>query len=136
MASYCTCITIVSSSLSEGTRVKVLEEDDGSGWIKIFKESTEKSGLVPASYLKLDNDEDSEDEVVQPDLSMPVPNVTQVSRSGKYGDDELALAIGEQYELTSGEHGGEHYGEGWWEGINAHGKQGIFPSNYVSDIAF
>jgi formin-binding protein 1 len=50
------------------------------------------------------------------------------------GDDELALVIGENYELTSGEHGGEHYGEGWWEGINAQGKQGIFPSNYVSGV--
>ncbi|PVG02179.1 hypothetical protein CPB86DRAFT_751530 [Serendipita vermifera] len=131
-------------SVDEGTRVKVLEEDDGSGWVKIFKESTEKSGLVPASYLKLDSDEDSEDEAVQPELSMPVPSVAQVSRSGKYvvalydyeaqGDDELALVVGEHYELTSGEHGGEHYGEGWWEGINAHGKQGIFPSNYVQMI--
>jgi formin-binding protein 1 len=84
---------IISSGVSEGTRVKVLEEDDGSGWVKIFKESTEKSGLVPASYLKLDSDEDSDDEVAQPELSMPVPNVSQVPRSGKYGKLFSILAI-------------------------------------------
>jgi formin-binding protein 1 len=48
------------------------------------------------------------------------------------GDDELGLHAGERYELTGGEHGGENYGEGWWEGINSHGQHGIFPSNYVS----
>jgi formin-binding protein 1 len=144
----------------EGTRVKVLEEDDGSGWIKISKNSTEKSGLVPASYLKLDADEDSEEEL-EPDLAIPVPVTSHVQRSGKFGeyqvpwicevgwlmkiivvvalypydaqgDDELGLHAGERYELTSGEHGGENYGEGWWEGINSYGKHGIFPSNYVS----
>lgn len=48
------------------------------------------------------------------------------------GDDELALHAGQRYELTGGEGGGENYGEGWWEGIDSHGKHGIFPSNYVS----
>jgi formin-binding protein 1 len=48
------------------------------------------------------------------------------------GDDELSLVAGERVELSSGENGGEFYGEGWWEGFNSHGKLGIFPSNYVS----
>lgn len=130
-------------SVDEGTRVKVLEEDDGSGWIKIYKESTEKSGLVPASYLKLDSDSD-EDESIHIAPSMPVPELADVVRSGKFvvaiysyeaqGDDELALEVGEHYELTGGEHGGENYGEGWWEGINTQGRHGIFPSNYVQHI--
>jgi hypothetical protein len=64
----------------------VLEEDDGSGWIKIFKQTTETSGLVPASYLRLDKDEDSEDEtLIEPELSMPVPGTIQVPRSNRYG---------------------------------------------------
>jgi uncharacterized protein YgiM (DUF1202 family) len=39
-------------SISEGETVKVLEEDDGSGWIKVVKNSGGK-GLVPASYVEL-----------------------------------------------------------------------------------
>jgi hypothetical protein len=69
---------------AEGTRVEVLEEDDGSGWIKI-KGSTEKSGLVPASYLKLDTDEDSEEEL-EPDFSIPVPIISHIQRSGRFGE--------------------------------------------------
>ncbi|KAG8831561.1 hypothetical protein FRC17_002945 [Serendipita sp. 399] len=130
-------------TVEEGDRAKVLEEDDGSGWVKIQRESTGKTGLVPASYLKLDSDEDSDDEEVIPP-PMPVPVPITIQRSGKYvvaiypydaqGDDELALAEGEKYELTGGEHGGERYGEGWWEGISADGRHGIFPSNYVQHI--
>jgi len=123
----------------------VLEEDDGSGWIKIFKQSTETSGLVPASYLRLDKDEDSEDEtLIESELSMPVPGTTQTPRSNRYvvalysyeaqGDDELPLVAGERVELSSGENGGELYGEGWWEGFNSYGKLGIFPSNYVQHL--
>ncbi|KAG8818716.1 hypothetical protein FRC19_010366 [Serendipita sp. 401] len=131
-------------TVEEGDRVKVLEEDDGSGWVKIQRESTGKSGLVPASYVKLDSDEDSDEEEVMQPPSMPVPEPTTVQRSGKYvvaiypyeaqGDDELALAEGQRYELTGGEHGGDRYGEGWWEGISADGRHGIFPSNYVQHI--
>lgn len=52
------------------------------------------------------------------------------------GDDELGLIAGERYELTGGEHGGDKYGEGWWEGIDAQGRHGIFPSNYVRNGPF
>jgi hypothetical protein len=32
------------------------------------------------------------------------------------GADELSLQPGETLELSSGPEGGEHYGDGWWEG--------------------
>lgn len=38
-------------SISEGETVKVLEEDDGSGWIKVAN-SLGGKGLVPASYVE------------------------------------------------------------------------------------
>lgn len=38
--------------ISEDEMVKVLEEDDGSGWIKVMNDSGGK-GLVPASYVKV-----------------------------------------------------------------------------------
>ena len=79
--------------------MKVLEEDDGSGWVKIYKESTEKSGLVPASYLKLDSDSD-EDEPVQIIPAMPVPQVAGVLRSGKFGKPPLPSVTREENPLT------------------------------------
>jgi uncharacterized protein YgiM (DUF1202 family) len=39
-------------SISEGETVKVLEEDDGSGWIKVANNIGGK-GLVPASYVEV-----------------------------------------------------------------------------------
>jgi hypothetical protein len=44
----------------EGTRVCVLEPDDGSGWAKIVNDETGDSGLVPATYIKGDNAEDDD----------------------------------------------------------------------------
>lgn len=38
-------------SIGEGETVKVLEEDDGSGWVKVANNSGGK-GLVPASYVE------------------------------------------------------------------------------------
>lgn len=39
-------------SIREGETAKVLEEDDGSGWIKVANKRGEK-GLVPASYVEV-----------------------------------------------------------------------------------
>jgi len=38
-------------SIDEGEMVTVLEEDDGSGWVKVANSSGGK-GLVPASYVE------------------------------------------------------------------------------------
>lgn len=38
-------------SVPEGASVHVLEEDDGSGWVKVSHGKS--SGLVPASYVEL-----------------------------------------------------------------------------------
>ena len=38
-------------SIGEGETVKVLEEDDGSGWVKVAN-NTGGKGLVPASYVE------------------------------------------------------------------------------------
>jgi uncharacterized protein YgiM (DUF1202 family) len=38
--------------LPEGSKVRVLEADDGSGWVKVIDLHGD-SGLVPASYLEM-----------------------------------------------------------------------------------
>ncbi|KAF9778598.1 hypothetical protein BJ322DRAFT_1091523 [Thelephora terrestris] len=114
-------------SISEGETVKVLEEDDGSGWIKVANGSGGK-GLVPASYVEAVGAEEK------------VPNVNPKASAqyvrGMYdyqatGDDEIDIKEGSMIQLTPGPRGGKNYGDGWWEGIDERGKKGIFPSNYV-----
>ncbi|KAJ6475039.1 hypothetical protein C8R47DRAFT_1143339 [Mycena vitilis] len=112
--------------VAEGTSVHVLEPDDGSGWVKVS--DGQSAGLVPASYLEYD-------------AAASVAGGGSEQGSGQYvrglysyearGADELGLDEGELVELTSGPNGGQHYGDGWWEGINPAGQKGIFPSNYV-----
>ncbi|KAF7346569.1 hypothetical protein MSAN_01885000 [Mycena sanguinolenta] len=93
--------------VAEGTVVQVIEPNDGSGWVKVS--DGQNAGLVPASYVE-------------------------------YEDATPALAGGGGSEEGSGQYvrgiyagpnGGQHYGDGWWEGINSTGQKGIFPSNYV-----
>ncbi|KAI0662254.1 hypothetical protein C8Q70DRAFT_963999 [Cubamyces menziesii] len=121
-------------AVSAESIVHVLEEDDGSGWVKVADESGAK-GLVPASYI----------EVVD---GTPAPNSSTSSlssgthqTSGEYvrglysykaqGPDEIDVEGGKLIRLTEGPNGGRNYADGWWEGVDASGKKGIFPSNYV-----
>lgn len=115
--------------------VNIIEEDDGSGWIKVVDAEGGK-GLVPATYV----------EVIAPSSSKSTlaTRASPKQGSGKYGlfcahllaspsesespivrgiyeytaqgSDELGLREGEIVELTPGPSGGENYGEGWWEG--------------------
>ncbi|KAJ7781755.1 hypothetical protein DFH07DRAFT_791366 [Mycena maculata] len=117
--------------VAEGTSVQVLEPDDGSGWVKVS--DGQNAGLVPASYVEYEDADTDTD--ATPTGSASGEGSGQYVR-GVYayearGADELGLDEGELVELTSGPNGGQHYGDGWWEGINSSGQKGIFPSNYV-----
>jgi len=119
-------------AISEGAIVHVVEDDDGTGWIKVVDGSGRK-GLVPASYVEIS--QGTKIPLLDPLQSHPRQG------SGKYvrgiydysaqGSDELGISEGEMIELSGGPTGGQNYGDGWWEGINSNGKKGIFPSNYV-----
>ncbi|TFY80912.1 hypothetical protein EWM64_g3101 [Hericium alpestre] len=118
-------------AVEEGTVVHVIEEDDGSGWVKVSDNSGGK-GLVPASYVQVTD-------ASAPPSRAPVPMLQQALTErvrGLYdyqaqGPDELDVREGDIIELTDG---GRNYAEGWWEGIDPRGKRGIFPSNYVEDV--
>ncbi|KAI0084817.1 hypothetical protein BDY19DRAFT_1043519 [Irpex rosettiformis] len=119
-------------AVTEGSFVHVLEEDDGSGWVKVLDNSGKK-GLVPASYV---------------DLQGPAPSIRESTPQGSevlqavgefvravydyeaQGPGELGLQEGQLIRLTDGASGGRNYADGWWEGVGEAGKQGIFPSNY------
>ncbi|KAL1744496.1 hypothetical protein HDZ31DRAFT_38471, partial [Schizophyllum fasciatum] len=114
-------------AVHEGALVSVVEPDDGSGWVKVA-DGSGKSGLVPASYI-----EAAQEEVATPAAQQHFGSGTYVRAIYDYqagGSDELPLKDGELYELSSGPSGGQNYGDGWWEGYDAQGRKGIFPSNY------
>ncbi|RPD62761.1 hypothetical protein L226DRAFT_532256 [Lentinus tigrinus ALCF2SS1-7] len=121
-------------AVSAESTVHVLEEDDGSGWVKVADDSGGK-GLVPASYVEL------LDGGQTPRSSTPSLSHQQTSQDyvrGVYaykaqGPDEIDVEEGKLIQLTDGPNGGKNYADGWWEGIDASGKKGIFPSNYVED---
>ncbi|KAF8192143.1 hypothetical protein BJ912DRAFT_963009 [Pholiota molesta] len=113
--------------VQEGEIVHIVESDDGSGWAKV--ENLEgNSGLVPASYLKVRDVQVGED---SEGVDTSKKRVRALYPYMAQGADELSLQPGETLELSSGPEGGEHYGDGWWEGFNVQGRKGIFPSNYV-----
>ncbi|KZV73725.1 hypothetical protein PENSPDRAFT_732757 [Peniophora sp. CONT] len=111
--------------------VTILEEDDGSGWVKVADDKGGR-GLVPASYV----------EVVGSSPTTPQASTIKSGPTGKtvrglydyeaQGPDELDVTEGCVLQLTPG---GENYADGWWEGIDAHGKKGIFPSNYAGYVS-
>ncbi|KAI0755276.1 hypothetical protein C8Q80DRAFT_422803 [Daedaleopsis nitida] len=115
--------------------VHVLEEDDGSGWVKVADDSGGK-GLVPASYLEFLAGGET------PRSTTPSVSHQQTAQDyvrGIYaykaqGPDEIDVEDGGLIQLTDGPSGGRSYADGWWEGIDPSGKRGIFPSNYVDNV--
>lgn len=115
----------------------MLEEDDGSGWVKVADNSGAK-GLVPASYVEL------LESTPAPTSSTPSSGPGTDQNAGEYGTifstasfffcslkqrsvrgiyayaaqgpDELDVEEGAMFRLTAGPTGGRNYAEGWWEG--------------------
>jgi hypothetical protein len=110
--------------------VRVIEEDDGSGWVKVVDEDGDR-GLVPASYIESVDVTQAASPGIEPSLGSGqfgewphhfgwFPGLLSEVR-GLYeylsqGPDELAVSEGARIELTSGPSGGKDYAEGWWEG--------------------
>jgi len=138
---------------SAGEPAQLLEEDDGSGWVKL-EDSTGAKGLVPASYVELSGSGSGAGNMPATLVNAPLQGgrmygkpmkdvarliwwlkhaqVRVVYTYDSQGSDELSLHEGDIIELSAGPTGGQNYGDGWWEGINTSGRKGIFPSNYVS----
>jgi len=116
-------------TISAGTQVHLVEEDDGSGWVKV-SDGTHQ-GLVPATYIQMD-------EELKAPQTHNLARAAQSATSGKLarglyaydaqGDDELSVVVGQTIQLTPS---GEKYADGWYEGQDSQGRTGIFPSNYV-----
>ncbi|KAF8558331.1 hypothetical protein OG21DRAFT_1475027 [Imleria badia] len=116
-------------SVSEGTIVHVVEEDDGSGWVKVTDNHGGK-GLVPASYLETADVKSLELSGGSERPQASGQFVRVIYDYEAQGPDELSIKEGETLELSSGPYGGQNRADGWWEGYSNDGTKGIFPSNY------
>ncbi|KAF8340473.1 uncharacterized protein EI90DRAFT_3035702 [Cantharellus anzutake] len=115
--------------------IELSVKDDGSGWVKVRSGNT--SGLVPAAYMKVEKSSPARDVEQASPIRRKIPPPPARSKKklvrGLYdyeaaGDDEISVTVGETIELTPE---GENYGDGWYQGRDANGKIGLFPSNYV-----
>ncbi|KAG6849331.1 hypothetical protein H0H93_009376 [Arthromyces matolae] len=97
--------------VSEGDIINIVEGDDGSGWVKVTNLQG-KSGLVPATYLA--HGDSAAPSSVQPSQGSG-KHVRVLYDYAAQGPDELPLTEGQTIELTSGQSGGQNYGDGWWE---------------------
>jgi hypothetical protein len=121
----------LTPSVLEGASVRVIEEDDGSGWVKVVDEDGGR-GLVPASYIESAGVTQADSPGSGPSLGsgqfgewphhfgwFPGFLLSEVRGLYEYqsqGADELAVSEGARIELTSGPSGGKNYADGWWEG--------------------
>ncbi len=111
--------------------MRVIEEDDGSGWVKVLDKDGGR-GLVPASYIESADETQAPSPGTVPSLgsgqfgechtiSVDFPGFLLSEVRGVYdyrsqGSDELDVSEGTRIELTNGPSGGQNYGDGWWEG--------------------
>ena len=88
----------------EGTTVRILEPDDGSGWVKIANDETGNSGLVPATYVKGDSAEDDDaPSTISGSLMRP-------SMSHDYADSRSSINRASFADSDDGIHGSGTFG--------------------------
>ncbi|RZC33779.1 SH3 domain-containing kinase-binding protein 1 [Asbolus verrucosus] len=110
-------------TITKGDIIKDVIKKQGGWWEGTLKE---KKGLFPDNFVK----------VIDRDSSVVLRNRKDASRirqcrvvfSYKQDhEDELNLNVGDIIDILGEEE------EGWWRGV-LHGRQGVFPSNFVEEI--
>ncbi|KAI8333777.1 hypothetical protein EDC96DRAFT_451084 [Choanephora cucurbitarum] len=100
-------------SIRQGELLELIEQDDGSGWIKA-KSTNHCLGLIPTSYVEyLSSEPEERQEIVVALYDFEAASA-----------EELNMKEGDIIYVTKKDD------SGWWEGV-LDGKTGIFPSNYV-----
>ncbi|GAV28208.1 hypothetical protein PMKS-001678 [Pichia membranifaciens] len=112
--------------MASGETFTVVESDDGSGWTCVSN-SSGSEGLVPTSYLKIE--EHKQQKKQGPKVS-PRKNARLVKKMKiiydyeAQGDDELTVKAGDIVVILN-----EDDGSGWTEG-EIDGYTGLFPTSY------
>ncbi|CAG8561719.1 2807_t:CDS:10, partial [Ambispora leptoticha] len=99
-------------SMRAGDTMLVLEPDDGSGWVQVLID--ENSGLVPASYIEIENHKSGD-------------YVRVLYNYDAQTAEELTIHENEIILVTN-----RNIGDGWWEGM-IDNQIGQFPAAYVEE---
>ena len=114
-------------SMNKGDQFDIVDEDDGSGWT--FVKSSYDEGLVPTSYLKIEQVQLQQKKKIPPKV-VPRKNTKTIKRMEilydyqSQGDDELSLQTGDIVTIIQ-----DDDGSGWTEG-EINGETGLFPTSY------
>lgn len=114
-------------SMNKGDQFDIVDEDDGSGWT--FVKSSYDEGLVPTSYLKIEQVQSQQKKKIPPKV-VPRKNTKTIKRMEilydyqSQGDDELSLQRGDIVTIIQ-----DDDGSGWTEG-EINGETGLFPTSY------
>lgn len=116
-------------SISPNEQLAVIQPDD-NGWALVSKPNTGQQGLVPATYIQIDQNSAGKKKGPEVTPRKGAKKVTYVVALYDYvadGDDELSITAGQKIELLKGDDGGWTLGE-------VNGKSGLFPSSYVQSV--
>ncbi|TPX72318.1 hypothetical protein SpCBS45565_g00623 [Spizellomyces sp. 'palustris'] len=123
-------------AVTEGSVVRIIEPDDGSGWTVVSYQTDGESrkGLVPTSYIELASPALAAESMLSERSRTPSP--TKISRIQttvaydytKGGDDELTVKAGQIVWITEGDDGSG------WVTVNDGTLEGLVPASYLEPV--
>ncbi|AAS51492.2 ACR266Wp [Eremothecium gossypii ATCC 10895] len=117
-------------TIAPGNSIVLLRQDDGSGWVKIRNASTQQEGLVPSTYVEINEHHSIGKPVPRAPPprkgAAPLKTVTAIYDYSAQDDDEISIRAGDVIKVLRGD-----TGNGWTYG-EVNGSKGLFPSNYCN----
>ncbi|AMD19709.1 HCL442Wp [Eremothecium sinecaudum] len=119
-------------TVAPGHSIVLLQQDNGSGWVKIKNVTTGFEGLVPASYVEIKG---SPQHSAKPPPKAPPPRkgkdlsakvVTAIYDYSAQDNDEISIRAGDVIKVLQND-----IGNGWTYG-EINGNKGLFPSEYCN----
>ncbi|QLG70335.1 hypothetical protein HG535_0A02740 [Zygotorulaspora mrakii] len=121
------------TTISVGDSVTLEVPDTGSGWTKVRNNTTGESGLVPSTYVEINEETPSKNgnsnapQVPPPRrTTLPTRILTAQYDYEAQGDDEISISAGDAIEVIRGDDG-----SGWTYG-QLNGAKGLFPTTYCT----
>ncbi|CAM9016704.1 unnamed protein product [Wickerhamomyces anomalus] len=119
-------------SIDANEQLVVISPDD-NGWTLVSRPNTGEQGLVPSSYIQVDQSsggggaKKKGPEVTPRKGAKKITYVVALYDYVADGDDELSITAGQKIEVLKGDDGGWTLGE-------VDGRSGLFPSSYVQNV--
>lgn len=119
-------------SINVGDSIALMTPDTGSGWTAVRNNTTGESGLVPSSYVEINEENTAKGGKAAPQVppprrtTLPTRTLKALYDYSAQGADEISIAAGDVMEVIKGDDG-----SGWTYG-QLNGQKGLFPTSYCS----